>query len=74
MADRMLVNTHIQNLKNGMAKQKARLEDLQGALLALDSDSIEYDRLKSEIELVEGNIGLIDAVLQQQEARLNRST
>ena len=74
MADKALINAHIQNLKNGREKQKTRLEGLQDTLLALDPDSLEYDRLKKEIELVEGNIGLISAVILQQEDRLNYRT
>lgn len=74
MADKATINTHIQNLKNGREKQKTRLEGLQDTLLALDPDSLEYDRLKKEIELVEGNIGLISAVILQQEDRLNYRT
>lgn len=74
MNQRDKIQKHLLSLYAGIQRENDKKDILLEYLHAFQPGTEEYKNLSNQIELITGNIGMLDAVVQQQIRRLEELT
>lgn len=74
MDQRSKILKHLFNLYAGIQRENIKKDALLEVIKDCQVDSEEYKNLTKQIELITGNISMLDAVIQQQNRRLEELT
>lgn len=74
MDEKDKIEKHLMNLYSGIQRENIKKAILLDSLKDYEIGSESYKKISSKIELITGQISMIDAVIQQQNRRLKELT